>query len=64
MKIVYQKTTLLEVCEIQLNRLYATEKDNFERVILEDDERVMTPNATYQKKDLKMKRKDNNNGTR
>lgn len=59
MKIVYQKTTLLEVCEIQLNRLYATEKENFERVILEDNERVMTPNAVYYKKDLKMKRKSN-----
>jgi hypothetical protein len=64
MKIVYQKTTLLEVCEVQLNRLYATEKENFERVILEDDERVMTPNGVYQKKDLKMKRKDSNNGSR
>ena len=56
MRIIYRKTTLMTVCEITLNRMYITEPENFERVLLEDDEYVMTSEATYLKKDLEIKK--------
>jgi hypothetical protein len=57
MRIIYRKRTLMTICEVQLNRMYRTEPENFERVILEDDEKVMTAlNVVYLKKDLEIQR--------
>jgi len=57
MKIIYHKKTLMEVCEVTLNRMYATEPGTFERVILEDHEKVMVSSGRiYLKKDLEIKK--------
>ncbi len=56
MRIVYQGTTLMHVCEIQYSRLMKSEPHNVERVLLEDDTHVTTIKATYEKARLKEKR--------
>jgi hypothetical protein len=57
MKIIYHQKTLMEVCEVTLNRMYATEPGQFERVILEDHEKVMVSSGRiYLKKDLEIKK--------
>jgi hypothetical protein len=55
MRIIYRKNTLMTVCEVTLNRMYITEPENFERVLLEDEEKVLTASGTYLKKDLEVK---------
>jgi hypothetical protein len=47
----------MEVCEVTLNRMYATEPGQFERVILEDHEKVMVSSGRiYLKRDLEIKK--------
>lgn len=56
-KIVYKGKTLMAICEVQLNRMYVTEPGQFEKVILEDHEKVMVSSGrTYLLKDLEIKK--------